>query len=78
MSSTGAALPKMNYESKTNKNILLSRFKSLETSAAWYPLTLEKEWYDGHPGVVPLWDMISLSKEDFKGIVTTQNLIYFF
>jgi hypothetical protein len=66
----------MNYDSKTNKNILLSRFKSLETSAAWYPLTFEKEWYDGHPGVVPLWDMISLSMEDFKGIVTKQHLWY--
>ena len=53
---------------------MLSRFKRLETSGAWYPLTLSKEWYDGHPGVVPLWDMISLSKEDFKGILTTQNL----
>ena len=73
-SSTGAAVMKMNYESKKNKNILLSRFKSLENFAAWYPLTLVNEWYDGHPGVVPLWDMISLSKEDFKGIVTTQNL----
>ena len=37
MSSTGAAVSIMNNESKKNKNILLSRFKTLETSAAWYP-----------------------------------------
>ena len=37
MSSAGAAVVTMKYESKRNKNILLSRLKSLEISAAWYP-----------------------------------------
>ena len=74
MSSAGAVVVTMNYESKRNKNILLSRLKSLEIFAAWYPLTLSKPWYDDHPGVIPIWDMISLSKDDFKGIASKHNL----
>jgi len=61
MSSTGAAVLKMNYESKLNKNILLFRFKTLQTSAAWYPLTLAKEWY-----VIRIsWATHANSKADF-------------
>ena len=62
-------------ESAKNKKILQGRSKtSLGVENAWYPLSFNASFYDRNPRVVAVWDMVSISRKDFKGLVDAHGM----
>ena len=62
-------------ESAKNKKILQGRSKtSLGVENAWYPLSFNASFYDRNPRVVAVWDMVSISRKDFKGLVEAHGM----
>ena len=65
----------MGYSDKKNKGLLQKGIKSsLGAECHWYPLSLSSEWYKKNPTVVPIWDLVCISYEDFKGLVEANGM----
>ena len=65
----------MKYDAAKNKKILQGRLKtSLGVENAWYTLSLNGSFYDRNPRVVAVWDMVSISRKDFKGLVEAHDM----
>ena len=65
----------LNYSSKTNVDLLKTRMQSvLPINNTFYPLTLNEEFYRENPTVISIWSIISITFDDFKGIVEGNGL----
>ena len=65
----------MQYDAAKNKKILQGRLKTrLGVENAWYPLSLNDSFYNRNPRVVAVWDMVSISRKDFKGLVEAHGM----